>query len=113
MRGICLTIDLCPSRKPLDRSLIQDILAAFEKVERPVPLAISLSGLWMEKHPDDLRWLVKNQKPGPGSIVLIHGNGNEPLGIAKFLALIGSERTAIKKKKWLLWDLRDSLIQSE
>lgn len=203
-RGISLTIDLCPSRKPLDRFLFRDILAAFGKVERPVPLAISVSGIWMEKHPADLlwlaelahsgkitvdwinhsyhhqydprlplrrnfllekgvdmngeilkteqkmiengltpsvffrfpglvsdqseftrvltyglipvgsdAWLAKKQKAVPGSIVLIHGNGNEPLGIAKFLALVRQEQSAIKKKNWLLFDLRDSLAQPE
>jgi hypothetical protein len=56
-------------------------------------------------------WLAKKQKPGPGSIVLIHGNGNEPLGIKKFLALARQEQTAIKKRNWLLFDLRESLLQ--
>jgi hypothetical protein len=198
-RGISLTIDLCPSRKPLDRFLFRDILAAFEKVERPVPLAIAVSGLWMEQHASDLHWLAglaasgriavdwinhsyhhqydprlplrrnfllekgvdldqevllteqkmiacglvpsiffrfpglvsderefsrvlalglvpvgsdawlaKSQSPRYGSIVLIHGNGNEQLGIRRFLALVGRERAAIKKKNWLLFDLRDS-----
>lgn len=203
-RGISLTIDLCPSPKPLDRYLFMDILAAFGRVERPVPLAIAVSGMWMEKHPEDLRWLsglahsnqitidwinhsyhhqydprlplrmnfllekgvnldeeilkteqkmikyglipsvffrfpglvsdnnefmrvlayglipvgsdawlAKKQKPVPGSIVLIHGNGNEPLGIKKFLALVRQEQMAIKKKNWLLFDLRNSMVRSE
>jgi hypothetical protein len=198
-RGISLTIDLCPSRRPLDRFLFRDILAAFEKVERPVPLAIAVSGLWMERHASDLHWLgglaasgriavdwinhsyhhrydprlplrrnfllekgvdldqevllteqkmiacglvpsiffrfpglvsdvrefsrvlalglvpvgsdawlAKSQSPRYGSIVLIHGNGNEQLGIRRFLALVGRERAAIKKKNWLLVDLRES-----
>jgi hypothetical protein len=202
--GISLTIDLCPSKKPLDRSLFKHILAAFSKIEKPVPLAISLSGLWMEKHPRDLlwlsglvrsgqitvdwidhsyhhqydprlplrrnfllekgvdlneevmrteqkmiecgltpsvffrfpglvsdpaeferilayglipvgsdAWLAKKQRPGPGSIVLIHGNGNEPLGIKEFLSLVRQEQAAIKKKTWLLFDLRESLVQPE
>jgi hypothetical protein len=203
-RGISLTIDLCPSRKPLDRALFKDLLAAFSGAERPVPMAIAVSGLWMEKHAQDLlwltglarsgqvtidwinhsyhhqydprlplrrnfllekgvdlnaeildtekkmiacgltpsvffrfpglvsdpseftrvlayglipvgsdAWLAKKQKAGPGSIVLIHGNGNEPLGIEKFLALVRQEQTAIKKKNWLLFDLRGSLAQPE
>jgi hypothetical protein len=203
-RGVSLTIDLCPSQKPLDRFLFMDIVDAFGKVEHPVPLAIAISGLWMEKHPQDLKWLsglaranqitvdwinhsyhhqydprlplrrnfllekgvdldeeilkteikmiecgltpsvffrfpglvsdhsefmrvlayglipvgsdawlAKKQKPGPGSIVLIHGNGNEALGIKKFLALVRQEQMAIKKKNWLLFDLRDSMVQSE
>jgi hypothetical protein len=199
-RGISLTIDLCPSKKPLDRSLFNDILAAFGNAERPIPLAIAVSGIWMEKHPADLRWLAelarsgritvdwidhsyhhqydprlplrrnfllekgvdlnaevlqteqkmiacgltpsiffrfpglvsdqaeimrilalglipvgsdawlaKKQEPGSGSIVLIHGNGNEPLGIKEFLTLVKQEQRAIKKKNWLLFDLRDGL----
>jgi hypothetical protein len=203
-RGISLTVDLCPSKRPLDRFLFMDIVAAFGRVEHPVPLAIAVSGLWMEKHRQDLRWLsglaranlitvdwinhsyhhqfdprlplrmnfllekgvnldreilkteqkmiesgltpsvffrfpglvsdnseftrvlayglipvgsdawlAKKQKPGPGSIVLIHANGNEPLGIKEFLALVRQERTAIKKKSWLLYDLRDGLARSE
>ncbi len=199
-RGISLTIDLCPAKKPLDRSLFNDILAAFGGVERPIPLAIAISGIWMEEHPADLRWLAglarsgrvtidwidhsyhhqydprlplrrnfllekgvdlneevlkteqkmiacgltpsiffrfpglvsdqaeimrilalglipvgsdawlaKKQKPGPGSIVLVHGNGNEPLGIKDFLALVKQEQRAIKNKNWLLFDLRNGL----
>jgi hypothetical protein len=203
-RGISLTIDLCPSKKPLDRFLFMDIVDAFGRVEHPVPLAIAVSGLWMEKHPEDLQWLsglaranqisvdwinhsyhhqydprlplrlnfllekgvnldeeilkteqkmiesgltpsaffrfpglvsdaseimrvlayglipvgsdawlAKRQKAGNGSIVLIHGNGNEPLGIKEFLALVKQEQTAIKKRNWLLFDLRDSMGRSE
>ncbi|HEX7502238.1 MAG TPA: polysaccharide deacetylase [Acidobacteriota bacterium] len=203
-RGVSLTIDLCPSKKPLDRFLFKDILAAFSKAESPVPLAIAVAGIWMKKHPADLRWLAglahsgkitvdwinhsyhhkydprlplrrnfllekgvdlneevlrteqkmiecgltpsvffrfpglvsdpaefarilayglipvgsdawlaKKQKPGPGSIVLIHGNGNEPLGIKEFLTLVRQERTAIKKKNWLLFDLRHGMAQPE
>jgi peptidoglycan/xylan/chitin deacetylase (PgdA/CDA1 family) len=36
-------------------------------------------------------WLArsaKDQDPTPGSIVLVHGNGNEPLGVSRFLALL-------------------------
>ena len=54
-------------------------------------------------------WLAKGQKPGPGSIVLIHGNGNEPLGIKKFFKLLQREKADIKKKNWLLYDLRESI----
>ena len=31
-------------------------------------------------------WLAINQKPGPGSIVLVHPNGNEPEGLKRFAA---------------------------
>jgi hypothetical protein len=199
-KGIDLTVDLCPSHKPLDKRIFTSIITEFEKFESPVPLAISVSGLWMEKHQKDLdwlkklvkekkikvewinhsfhhtvnvneplkenfllqkgtdiseeildterkmieeglipscmfrfpglvsdkslyekvttfgllpigtdAWLAKGQKAYDGSIVLIHGNGNEPLGVNDFLKLIRNEGPNVRKGDWLLFDLRRSL----
>jgi hypothetical protein len=55
-------------------------------------------------------WLAKGQQPGSGSIVLVHGNGNEPLGVRDFLALMERERAQIKSRHWLLFDLRQSAL---
>lgn len=200
--GINLTIDLCPSHKPLDRNIFTSIFKEFQKIEKPAPVAISVSGLWMLKHTGDLNWLkqmerkgeidiswinhsyhhrvsktlplkenfllepgtniadeillneqlmlknglvpsvffrfpglvsdqslitkitgfglipigsdawlAKGQKPNQGSIVLIHGNGNEPLGVQDFLSLIRSEQGSISKRQWLLYDLRETVTE--
>ena len=202
--GVVLTIDLCPALRPLDRALFEAILANFEPEEKPVPLGIAITGLWMLEHPNDLSWLrqlerdgeikvtwinhsynhrysrqaplssnfllekatdlngeilrteaamianglrpsvffrfpglvsdpelvrrvvsyglipvgsdawlAKGQAPSAGSIVLVHGNGNEPIGIEKFLKLLSSERSAIRRRQWLLFDLRDSVSREE
>ncbi|MEO8360387.1 MAG: polysaccharide deacetylase [Vicinamibacteria bacterium] len=58
-------------------------------------------------------WLAKNQIPTPGSIVLVHGNGNEELGIKRLLALIHREKSAIRSRNWLLFDLRESVTREE
>jgi hypothetical protein len=58
-------------------------------------------------------WLAKKQDPSPGSIVLVHGNGNEPYGVARFLALIRKERSEIRSRNWLLFDLRESVRLEE
>jgi hypothetical protein len=198
--GISLTADLCPSHKPLDRRIFTDIFNEFKKVEQPVPVALSVTGLWMNKHQEDLAWLkgmqakheiyitwvnhsynhrvsksaplkenfllepgtnisyevletekdmlansllpsvffrfpglvsdqklvfsitafglipigtdawlAKGQKPQAGSIVLIHGNGNEPVGVNDFIKLLQSETKSIANKQWLLYDLRESV----
>ena len=198
--GINLTADLCPSHRPLDRGIFTEIFKEFEKVERPVPVALSITGIWMYQHPQDLEWLKKMQanheiyitwinhsynhrvsaklplkenfllQPGtdinyevlenekamlkngllpsvffrfpglvsnqelvhkitgfglvpigsdawlakgqqwqPGSIVLIHANGNEPLGVKDFIKLLKSKTQSIAKKQWLLYDLRESV----
>jgi hypothetical protein len=198
--GISLTADLCPSHKPLDRRIFTDIFNQFKKVEQPVPVALSVTGLWMNTHQADLAWLkemqakheiyitwinhsynhrvsksaplkenfllepgtdinyevlqtekdmlangllpsvffrfpglvsdqklvfsitdfglipigtdawlAKGQKPQAGSIVLIHGNGNEPVGVNDFIKLLQSETKSIANKQWLLYDLRESV----
>ena len=198
--GISLTADLCPSRRPLDRRIFTTMFAEFKKVEKPAPIALSVSGLWMLHHQADLEWLkhlrnegeiritwvnhsynhrvsksapikenfllepgtnityevlateqlmlknglvpsvffrfpglisdqqlvyritdfglipigsdawlAKGQQPNAGSIVLIHGNGNEPVGVQDFIKLLHSKTKQIAKKQWLLYDLGESV----
>ncbi len=203
-QGVVLTIDLCPSSKPLDREVFVKIIQNFSVEEKPVPLAIAVTGIWMNEHPQDLlwlqnleknneiqitwinhsyhhrfnrllplsenfilekgtdlnseiiqteiamiergmkpsvffrfpglvsdtlvftkviesglipigsdSWLAKNYQPHSGSIVLIHGNGNEPAGIHKFLELLQTEKANIREKNWLLFDLQESVSETE
>jgi hypothetical protein len=198
--GISLTADLCPSHRPLDRRIFTAMIAEFQKVEKPAPIALSVSGVWMNNHLNDLQWLkqlrdsgeisitwvnhsythrvsktaplkmnfllepgtdinyevletekdmlkngllpsvffrfpglvsdqqlvfritdfglipigsdawlAKGQQPQAGSIVLIHGNGNEPVGVADFIRLLQSKTQQIAKKQWLLYDLSESV----
>lgn len=198
--GISLTADLCPSHRPLDKRIFTDIFTEFKKVERPVPIALSITGIWMRQHPQDLAWLkqmqanreiyitwinhsfnhrvslkaplkenfllepgtdisyevleteqamlrngllpsvffrfpglvsdqqlvyqitnfglipvgtdawlAKGQQPQNGSIVLIHGNGNEPVGVNDFIKLLQAKTRSIAGKQWLLYDLRESV----
>jgi hypothetical protein len=200
--GISLTADLCPSRRPLDRRIFTTMITEFQKVEKPAPIALSVSGLWMLKHKEDLEWLkklrndgeiritwinhsynhrvsksaplkmnfllepgtdinyevlateelmlknglvpsiffrfpglvsdqhlvykitdyglipigsdawlAKGQQPQAGSIVLIHGNGNEPVGVSDFIKLLQSKTKQIASKQWLLYDLRETVDQ--
>lgn len=203
IKGVTLTVDLCPSRKPMDRVIFTSLIAEFNKTERPVPVAISITGRFMAAHKDDFNWLMKLVKSGDisitwvnhtfshrfnpkaplkrnfllepntdlnfeiletekallqqqvifsiffrfpglvsnhevvdkvteyglipigsdawlakgqpvheGSILLIHGNGNEPLGVRDFISLLKTEKSSVMKKQWLMYDLRES-IESE
>jgi hypothetical protein len=61
-------------------------------------------------------WLAKTAKdrePAPGRIVLAHGQGNEPVGVNRFLALLRQEGAAIRARNWLLFDLRESIRLEE
>jgi peptidoglycan/xylan/chitin deacetylase (PgdA/CDA1 family) len=202
--GVALTVDLCPSQKPMDRGLFTELVREFGMDERPVPVAVAVTGIWMEKHAPDLEflkeiesagdisitwinhsyhhrwdeslplprnfllgegtdiaaevlrteaamiergltpsvffrfpglvsdrellravesfglipvgsdaWLAKNQWPRPGSIVLVHANGNEPVGVSRFLKLLREERQKIIRHEWLLLDLREATVALE
>ena len=54
-------------------------------------------------------WLAKGQKANAGSIVLIHGNGNEEIGVKDFIQLLKIKQVDVKNKQWLLFDLRQGL----
>jgi hypothetical protein len=54
--GMYLTVDLCPSTKPLDRAIFRQARNGTES-PAPIPVAIAISGRWMEHHPEDLAWL--------------------------------------------------------
>lgn len=201
-QGVILTIDLCPALKSLDRSLFLDIMDQLDNIQRPIPIAISVSGRWMLKHPGDLdwlkkldtrnkvsilwvnhsfhhfynknlpiylnfmlwkktnveeevllneitmlengitpsiffrfpglvsepkvfekvmnyglipigcdAWLAKGEHAENGNIVLVHANGNEPLGVQKFISLLHHNEKEIKKGDWKLFDLRESVIK--
>ncbi|HXK12666.1 MAG TPA: polysaccharide deacetylase [Vicinamibacteria bacterium] len=59
-------------------------------------------------------WLAKSRKPpAEGSIVLVHANGNEPVGVRRFLELLRTERENIRSGGWQLLDLRQSVVDTE
>ena len=57
--GFAITTDLCPSTKPWNRPLYEMLVALGEKLHRPLPVGIAVSGRWMERYPEALAQLVK------------------------------------------------------
>lgn len=199
--GISLTADLCPSHLPLDRRIFKALVQVSGAARLPVPITLSVSGLWMQTHKNDLAWLkemdakraleitwanhtlhhhwdknlplsenfllergtnlstevlgneelmleygllpscffrfpglvsdkavtdqilswglipigsdawlAKGQHPqAAGSIVLIHANGNEPLGVKDFLLLLRKKKAPLLHGQWRLLDLREEI----
>jgi hypothetical protein len=54
-------------------------------------------------------WLAKGQHVHSGSIVLIHGNGNEETGVNDFIRLLKTNYKEVQQKQWLLFDLGQGL----
>ncbi len=58
--GSFVTGDLCPSRRPLDRAFLERLEAG----GAPVPVALSISGLWLTRHAADFAWLQGQERAG-------------------------------------------------
>jgi hypothetical protein len=75
-KGIDLTADLCPSSHPLDRTFFTELAQQFGPKERPVPIAIAITGNWMFDHQEDLQWLLSLEKKGDFDITWINHSYN-------------------------------------
>lgn len=55
---VFMTADLCPTKRQMDRTLFSRLVSDYGVVHKPVPVALAVSGIWLEKHRDDLAWLL-------------------------------------------------------
>ncbi|QGM44519.1 polysaccharide deacetylase [Methylocystis heyeri] len=69
--GSFLTGDLCPSRKPLDRGF-------FEALEPRTPIALAVSGLWIQRHGPDWEWLKRKAESGALAISWVNHSFRHP-----------------------------------
>jgi hypothetical protein len=76
--GFFLTIDLCPSVRPLEKNFIGNVVGLPQSQKGPVPIAIALAGLWANQHPDDLEWLQAQSKAGRLAITWINHSYSHP-----------------------------------
>ena len=72
--GTFVTGDLCPSRLPLDRAFLQ----GFAQTGARAPIALSISGLWLEHHADDFRWLQQQRRAGTLDITWVMHSFTHP-----------------------------------
>jgi hypothetical protein len=199
VKGVFLTADLCPSRKPLDRRFIETTASLPQKA--PVPLTLMVTGPWIRRHEADFAWireqalagrlsitwgnhsfshfydpvvpsarnfllrpgtdltkealslelllldhgvmpspffrfpgllsdmrlieglrdlsllpiggnawLAKGEQPTAGSVILVHGNGNEPVGIRRLHAFYREQHDAFLQGETSLLPLREAFL---
>lgn len=190
--GFTITIDLCPSSKKYEARLFKYLDSLGKKMGKPVPVAVAVSGRWIEHHSKELAeikkmyldvtwvnhsyshpvgddflnnpkvdfkhevlgnvalmekhhlkvskyfrfpglrhnagrlkelkalgyinldadaWLGKGQKIKEGSIVLIHGNGNERPGIVKsFIKYLSSREKDLVQGRLQIVPLSDNKL---
>lgn len=53
--GLFLTVDLCPSRRPFEVELFEATAGLSDGA--PVPVAVAVTGLWLDTHPQEVAYL--------------------------------------------------------
>ncbi len=60
--GYFLTIDLCPSVKPLEKDFFEMLVQKSEDEQSTIPITISVTGVWLLNHEREFKWLIKQEK---------------------------------------------------
>lgn len=76
--GLFLTVDLCPSSKKLDMELFKAAMEQPSLKGKPLPIAIAISGMWIERHEDELSWILGMEKNGNLSITWVNHSFSHP-----------------------------------
>jgi hypothetical protein len=71
-RGVFVTGDLCPSHKPLDRAFLENLEA------QNAPVALSITGAWIEHHAEDFLWLRREKAAGRLNILWVNHSFTHP-----------------------------------
>ena len=72
--GSFVTGDLCPTAKPLARGFLQTLA----RTGAHVPVALSISGLWLVHHREDFRWLQEAMRDGALDITWVNHSYTHP-----------------------------------
>ncbi len=76
--GMYLTVDLCPTAKPLDRTLFEQMREEGAPPSTPLPVAVAITGQWMEHHPQDLTWLKEQVRDNHLAITWVNHSYDHP-----------------------------------
>jgi len=74
LTGVCLTVDLCPSKRPFERELF-DALATGAA---PVPVAVAVTGAWLLSHPEELLYLKRESAAGRLAVTWVNHSFHHP-----------------------------------
>lgn len=70
--GYFLTIDMCPSVKPFEQGFFSALIQKSTDEQRAIPIALSMTGLWLLGHPDEFNWFIEQEKTNKLKITWIN-----------------------------------------
>lgn len=75
--GVFLTVDMCPSVRPFEREMFEAV-AGMSRGTGPVPVAIAITGRWLERHGEEFAWLVEQVRQGRLDITWVNHSFSHP-----------------------------------
>ncbi len=76
-KGVFLTADMCPSRRPFDKDLFTSTMD-LPGLKEPANIALAVSGLWIERHREEFNWIRDLEKSGKLNITWINHTYSHP-----------------------------------
>lgn len=78
LNSVFLTIDMCPSSKNFEKDFFLKLIGLSDKLHRPIPISLCISGLWVMRHEDELLWFKKQQDSGKLQITWVNHSLSHP-----------------------------------
>ena len=72
--GLFLTVDLCPSKRPFELELFEATAGLSNGA--PVPVAVAVTGLWLDTHPQELAYLKGEIEAGRLAVTWVNHSYN-------------------------------------
>lgn len=76
--GMFLTVDMCPSKKPFEKAFFMAVAELSRQFGGGTPVAIAITGNWLQNHPDDFAWIVRLMKEGNLAITWVNHSASHP-----------------------------------
>ncbi len=78
LSGLFMTIDMCPSQRPFEQEFFQRIMQLPQGKTEGVPVAIAMTGAWLNSHPKELNWLKEQESSGRLAITWVNHSLTHP-----------------------------------
>ncbi|MCM2358783.1 MAG: polysaccharide deacetylase [Geobacteraceae bacterium] len=76
--GVFLTVDMCPSKRPFEKEFFAAVAGLSRQSGRPTPVALAMTGNWLENHRDELAWLVQQIREGRLAVTWVNHSDSHP-----------------------------------
>jgi hypothetical protein len=76
--GVFLTVDMCPSAKPMEKAFFLALADLSRLHGRPTPVAIAMTGNWLVNHRGELAWLGREIREGKLAVTWVNHSYSHP-----------------------------------